>query len=480
MKVLNKHSVVASVAIATAAILLIFNALIQILCSGAGIAFPLFMLATLGFFFFVGAYCFRKYPFSRHLNRYPLLITGLGFAFIILLVLAEVMFPSIYIPLTPVFVLLAIVIFSTTAVSVKKHTTAGCLLLWLEMVIICLIVGFAQYFEAIFAVSVIGTVTGVIYVLNAERSVPAKICNMVLLFSLLGENLVVVGMVLDESILDFFVNRLFFPDYVYYSEKSALLPHLGRIGSHDPINVLLSGVAEFGPAVWIIAGVLMLILLICSVLLLRGKGGAARYLHIGATTAMAISFIGNFCYLFGFGNLFTSDAAFLNANAIFVVFDLILLLLIVNKDSSADVEDMLSPLDEELDRLNGHDPNSGRVTSHIFPISGSNDEIVKEFVLHKNEIAIRSADLEKAAEGKKEAMLISYHGQFSELCKAFQHFTIRADACFAKMLIDVDSPTEEVDRTARELLDHLPENTALHIVTKACKEGNCNIYILTL
>ena len=478
MKLLKKRSLLVSVAIAMVAILMIFSTAMQIIHSDFSIALPLVSLAVSALIVVIGIRFYPKGNWDRQLQQYPVLIIGIGFILMVALGLVARCFYEHYVPLTPFYVFLAIFIFAGTASAIRSHPFAFAAALSAENAVIGLIIGYTGHYDAIFAITVIGAVIGLGHILHTTMPTGKKIWSAISVPLMLIVSFNAICVILDDSITDFFVERVFFPHYSNYPEFSSLLPQLGIFGGGSPFNALLSGMVEFGPIVWIVALVCTLILLICAILLLRQKGARARHLHLGVISAIAVSFIGNFCFLFDIDVPLTSIASFLNTNSIFLVFDVFLLLLLVKEDYYFDFRDELPTLDTELYFYNEFTVGSRTISLHTRHILGKDDPLISEYALHEAELEVLPIDLRREAEDKSEVTIVSYWGELSNLCKDFRHFSLRADSSCVKLFTGVDSTSDEVISAIKELITYLPPKTGVHVIPGYLESDTCRVNIL--
>ena len=479
----KKQAVVSWIALAAVSLMLICNTAFQILYMDASIVSVLMKLVvpltlTVGILFLL-----RNIRISYILQDNPVRLVVGSFLVLIFAVIGMNMY-EVHTSLYPMYVVAATIAFSATAYAVKEHTFSGCCCLWFEMVVFSLFAGWTRNFEAVFSMSIIGTVIGVLMCFRSQEKVFRKIAYSLYTCAFAALSITVVAIV-HEEIIDFIVDHMY-PQYWHIHGKLPSLAQFRFVGVaknplSDPLNnVLAFATGNLGIIVLIAMGILMLTAIICACILLKRKHGMNLYLHVGATVAMFLSFISNVLYVCGVGgHLVTKNAAFMNANLLYLIGEAILLIailryepiLIHRQGNTIVAREFSSTSDVELD-----------YDFKVYPVAvpACREDIMDLFHVEEYAVVLKEGNLADALEGKENGTLFEFAGDSSNIEDVFRNLSMTGDFCAVKMWTGVDSSPEELATMARDLLNRLPEQVAFSVITDACEENECHAYILTL
>lgn len=482
MKLFKRHSIASWLILVAVTVLLICNTFVQTLFMDVGI------VATLAKIFLplvltVGTLHLLKETRVAHLlQENPIRVVAACFCSIIWVMLmlnTEEIILSLY----PLYTICAIVVFSVTAQMVKKHVFSGCWILWLELAILCLLAGLTEDFEAVFAVAIIGAVIGIALCLRSDKSVFTKIAYTLFFCVFITSCISMTVLVSEELIIDFIVDHLY-PDYWHIDGALPSLEQFQFVGQSkttDPLhNVLAVTAGNLGSITLIAFSILMLLVIVCSFLLLKEKNGVGFYLHLGATVAVILSFVGNVLYVCGLGNLVAKNAAFFNMNFHYLIGEALLLIIILRQEPFLIHRQKNTAVAREFDSSDSEAERAYDFT--LFPVSipSCREAIVGLFRTEDYATVLKDGDIAVALEGKKQGTICKYEGECCYVEDVFRNLTLTGDRCAVKMYTGVNASTEELAELACEILSHLPKETAFSVVTDTYEEDECLIFILTV
>ena len=477
-KLFKKQPIVSWIMISAAVVLLIFSTAVQIAYMDSGIVLPLVKLFVPLVLLFGILFLLKKRRITRflHENSAKIVIGGLCSVILITIYIETGMFcASPY----PLYTVCAVFIFAATALATTNRVFAGGCILWLEATVLCLFAGLANCFEAVFTISILGAVSGVILCLRSDKKVLSKIYYMIYVFALTSVCLAITFCYCDD-IVAYVVDRAYPLNFWYVDDRLPSLSQFCFVGASktkDPFgNVLAVGTGHLGTVFLIGIAVLMLTIIVCSLILLKQKKGMALYLHVGAMVCIILSFLGNLLYLCGIGNMVTLNATFINTNLCSLICEALLLVCILRH------EPFLMYRQSKGELLQGFFPKVDQGYDYaIQPLAVApyREFLVDFFSPKESDILGENGNIATVLEGVEQCYLFRYEGPISSISDVLKHIKISADQCFVRVYTGIHTSLEEHCGILEDLHEYLPEKYTTCVQMDAYEEGECSLYILS-
>lgn len=483
MDLFKKQSVLSWIALTATTLLLTCNAVVQILYMNEGISAlaKVFIPLTL----VIGALSLlRDKQISHVLQDNPAQIIAGCFCTIILIVL-NINAHEVVLSLYPVYTVFAVIMFSVTAQICNNRFFSGCCFLWVETAILCLLAGLTNDYESVFAVCILGTVISIIFCIHSDKTVFTKGVYVVIL-CMIPLTYLSVSAFANDKIIDYIVDHLYPLEFWHIDGRLPSLDQFVFIGSSktfDPLNdVLAFAAGNWGIIAVIGISILMSTLTVCAFATTKGKNGINRYLHIGSTIVLLLSFVSNILYVCGIGTLVTKNAAFFNANLQCLIGEAIMLVAILHYEPATTQETEKSEATNESSSTN-HDLNLHYdLATYPLAVSQFREYLIDYFIPKEDDIFSEEGDVAAALDNTEQCVLIRYQGHVSNISNALKFISIPTEHCFVRVHTGVDTDIIEHCGILESVFENLPENTTtcVRAYVPSYAKGECLLCILAV